>query len=77
MHEDVFGNIVYESIDRLYRIVPGPLHIARPRLFFYGALDASQLSFCYKSGEAHREETVRRIRDWKRDGKARQKKQLL
>lgn len=57
MHDDVFGNIVYESIDRLYRRVPDQLHIVRPRLF-YGAIDALLFSFCCKSAEAHGEETV-------------------
>lgn len=51
MHDDVFGNLVYEPTDRLYREVPGKLHFS-PAQALNGAIDASLL-FC-KSLEARR-----------------------
>lgn len=48
MHDDVFGNFVYEPTDRLYREVLGQLHFS-PYPTLDGAIDASLL-FC-KSGK--------------------------
>lgn len=49
MHDDVFGNFVYEATDRLYRGVPGKLHFC-PAQALDGAIDV-YLLFC-KSLEA-------------------------
>jgi len=49
MHDDVFGNFVYEATDRLYREFPGKLHFPLAQALD-GAIDASLL-FC-KSLEA-------------------------
>lgn len=49
MHDDVFGNFVYEATDRLYRRFPSKLHFSSAQALD-GAIDASLL-FC-KSLEA-------------------------